>query len=361
MKKVKFGVIGLKGIGQAHIDGIVSTEEAELLAVADINEEVGISVASKHGVEWYKDYEKMLELEDLDAVTICTPHFLHYPMAMKALEYGKNVLVEKPMAITVKEADNMISKARRLGLKLGVVFQFRTNPLYREVKRLIETGELGPIYRICMEACLFRTQAYYNRDAWRGKWATEGSGALINQTIHQLDLLQWLAGKPAKLGGQIGTLFHEIEVEDIASATILFENGAHGIIQVGTVDALQTTRLEICGEKGKIVSEGGETKRAILKKSVKEYIAEDKIWGGSEFQWVKMEQEEKTLGHGVVIKNFAQAILNDREPLVNGEEGRTSLEIVNAIILSSFEGRTVSFPIDRNAYDKLMKRLAERR
>jgi len=360
MKKVKFGVIGLKGIGQTHLNAIVSAGEAELLAVADINEEVGTSVASKYGVEWYKDYEKMLERKDLDVVTICTPHFLHAPMAIEALEYGKHVLVEKPMAVTVSEADGMITKAGRQGLKLGVVFQLRTSPLYREIKRLIETGELGHVYRVCMEACVFRTQTYYDADAWRGKWATEGGGVLINQVIHYLDLLQWLVGQPAELQGRIGTLLHDIEVEDIASATIQFENGAHGVIQVSTVDLPEKVRYEICADKGKIITEDDEAKRAVLDKSIQEYMSQSKPSPRPEIQWNEMKEERKPLGHTVVIKDFTEAILENREPLVTGEDGRTALEIVNAIILSSFEKKNVSFPVDRQAYDRLMGRLAKR-
>jgi len=363
MDKVRFGVIGVKGIGKVHIKGILSTEEAELLAVADIDEEEGRSVASAYGVEWYNDYEKMLELEELDAVTVCTPHFLHYPMVMRALDSVKHVLVEKPMAITVGEADNMIANARRRGLKLGVVFQYRTDPVNCQIKRSIETGELGRIYRVCMEACCFRTQSYYNMDAWRGRWATEGGGALINQTIHDFDLLGWFVGKPVRLQGQIGTLYHNIKVEDIASATVLFENGAHGVIQVGVVDAVETARLEICGEKGKIIKEGGKTQHAILGRPLKEYIAEEKIWDVDiQYEWRELKPEKETTEeHCAVIKDFAQAILEDREPMVNGENGRISLEFVNAIILSSFERKAVSFPIDRDAYDTLMRKLTKGR
>jgi len=131
MKRVRFGVIGVKGIGRIHIDSIVSSENAELFAVADINEELGKTTASKYGVEWYRNYEKMLEVGELDAVTICTPHFLHHRMALKAFEYNKHVLVEKPMAISVSQADEMIRESRKKGLKLGVVFQKRTEPISR--------------------------------------------------------------------------------------------------------------------------------------------------------------------------------------------------------------------------------------
>jgi len=358
MGKVKIGVIGVKGIGRTHIDAIVSSENAELFAVADINREAGVTVASNYGVEWYRNYEEMLKEEDLDAVTICTPHFLHHQMALKAFAYQKHVLVEKPMAISVSEADEMIRESRKKGLKLGVVFQGRTKPVNLEAKRLIDSGEIGEIYRACMEACYFRTQAYFSRDAWRGKWMTEGGGVLINQAIHDLDILQWLLGRPVKIQGQIGTMYHDIEVEDLASAAILFENGAQGIFQASIIDPIRTRRLEVCGEKGKIEL-NREARWAVLKKTLREYIASGKIWDSSqELEWFEIKPKTKKIsGHRAVIEDFAQAILSDREPLVNGEEGRTALEMVNAIILSSFEGKAVSLPIDREDYNRLLEKI----
>jgi len=361
LDKVRFGVVGAKGIGRTHMESIVSCGNAELVAVADINEAAGKEAASKYGIKWFLDYEKMLEQKDIDAVSICTPHFLHCNMALKALEYGKNVLVEKPMAITVREADKMVEKAKATCLKLGVVFQYRTFPVNQEIKRLIDEGEIGKIYRVLMEACTFRTQAYYESDAWRGKWKTEGGGALINQTVHNIDLLQWFVGPPSKLQGQIGTMYHNVEVEDIASAAIRFENGAFGILQVSIIDALDASRLVICGEKGKIVS-NSEHKRAIMSKPIKECIADKKVWGGRpESQWLEIEPKtEEKGGHTTVIREYCDAIIADKEPPVSGEEGRKSIEIINAIILSSFEEKTVHFPVDRDAYDRLMQRLSER-
>jgi len=357
MEKIKIGVIGVKGIGRTHINAIVSSENADLLAVADINEKAGKTVASNYKVKWYKNYEEMLRLEDLDAVSICTPHFLHSQMALKAFDYDKHVLVEKPMAISVSKADKMIQKSRKKGLKLGVVFQERTRPINQEIKRIISSGEIGEIYRACMEACYFRTQAYYDRDAWRGKWATEGGGVLINQAIHDIDLLQWFLGRPIRIRGEIDTIYHDVEVEDLASAIILFESGAQGIFQASVIDPIRTKRLEVCGSKGKIKIDE-EVKQAVLKKTVREYIKSGKVWDDKqEFQWVDVKPKAEMGGHRAVIEDFSQAILSDREPSINGEEGRASLEIVNAIILSSHERRAVSLPLNRKAYDSLLERL----
>ena len=358
MKKVKMGVIGVKGVGRIHVEAISSSEKTELRAVADINEEAGKTVALNYGVEWYRNYEEMLELKDLDAVSICTPHFLHCQMALKALDYGKHVLVEKPMAISVSEADEMIQKSKEKSLKLAVVFNNRMKPINREIKRIIDSGEIGGVYRACIETCIFRTQAYYNRDAWRGKWATEGGGVLINQSIHDVDLFQWFLGRPVKVLGQIGTMYHDIEVEDLASAVILFKNGAQGIFQASTIDPIMIKRIEICGDKGKIQMDEN-VRKAILEKTVKDYIAAESIWNArQEYQWFDVRtEEEKRSGHQAIIEDFAESILLDRKPFISGEEGRTALEIVNAIILSSFEGRAVSLPIDKRAYDNLLERL----
>ena len=358
MKKVKMGVIGVKGIGRTHAEAIASSEKTELRAVTDINEKAGKTVASNYGVEWYRNYEEMLELRDLDAVSICTPHFLHCQMALKSLDYGKHVLVEKPMAISVSEADEMIQKSREKGLKLAVVFNSRMRPINREIKRIIDAGEIGEVYRAHLETCIFRTQAYYNRDAWRGRWATEGGGVLINQSIHDIDLFQWFLGRPVKVLGQIDTIYHDIEVEDLASAVILFENGAQGIFQASTIDPITVRRIEICGEKGKIQL-NESLKKAILGKTVKDLISAESVWNvGQKYQWfdVKVEEEERN-SHQAIIEDFAEAILFDRKPLVSGEEGRVAIEIVNAIILSSFEGRAISLPMDRRAYDNLLNRL----
>jgi len=361
MDKVKFGVIGVKGVGRSHIKSIISSEKADLVAVADINESVGREVASNYGVKWYKDYEEMLRLEEIDAVSICTPHFLHYPMAMKAFEYEKHVLVEKPMALSVGEADEMIREAKRRRLKLGVVYQMRANPVSMEIKRIIESGRIGEIFRACVEACELRTQAYYDRDTWRGKWATEGGGALINQMIHNIDLMCWLVGRPVKVIGHIETLYHNIEVEDLASATIIFENGAQGIFQASTIDLIGTARFEICGDKGKILVEK-KAKMALFDKSIRDYIASGENWiTKTSLQWFDIEPKtELKKEHQPIIEDFAEAIISGREPLVTGEDGRISLEIVNAIILSSFEERAVSLPISREAYDALLKRLSKK-
>lgn len=184
---------------------------------------------------------------------------------------------------------------------------------------------------------------------------------MINQGVHHLDLLQWLVGKPVRLHGQVGTLLHNIEVEDIAEATILFENGAHGVVQLGTIDAPPTVRLEVLGDKGKITIEGNRIRRFTPEKPIKDYVSEGEAWGSPKVECEEIVVEGRGAGHKAIIEDFARAVSEDREPMVPGEEGRVSIEIVNAIILSSFLGKAVDFPIDRDEYDRLMERLRQGR
>ncbi|HID91303.1 TPA: Gfo/Idh/MocA family oxidoreductase [Candidatus Bathyarchaeota archaeon] len=355
---VNFGVIGVKGIGRTHIDCIDLIEGAELVAVADIDESVGKTVASQRHVDWYADYERMLERDDLDAVCICTPHFLHAEMALRAMDHGKNVLVEKPMAITVGEADRMVTRARRRGVKLGVVYQYRTEPVYSEMKAIIERGDLGPIHRVLMEACELRTQAYYDSAPWRGSWGLSGGGALINQAIHCFDLLQWFVGRPVRLQGWIGTKLHRTEVEDVASAVMLFENGAQGAAQASVIDAPPTIRFEICGDKAKLIKENGP-RLGLLETPIREFIERsNEVWGQPRYKWAEVTPKGRETGHVAVIRDFAEAISEDRDPLVPGTEARASLEIVNAVILSHFKGEPVTLPVDREEYARLMMKLS---
>ncbi len=360
--KIKYGVVGVGIIGRVHVDVAAKLKETELVAIADVNIANAKAVAEKYHVRWYQNYVEMLEKEKLDAISICTPHNLHYPIAMKALEYNTHVLVEKPMALSVKEADEMIAKARRLDLKLGVVFQHRTKPLSISIKRLIEEGKLGELYRALLEYCTYRDQRYYRSGPWRGTWKGEGGGVLINQAIHFIDLFQWFIGKkPSRLAAFINTLTHEIEVEDLASAVIEFEGGTQGVIHVSSFDMPSFARFDIRGDNGIIVVEDNRGRIAWNKPPIKESIISSlKERAKPIVKWEDiLPSHIKESGHQMVIKDFALAIINDQEPMVNGEEGRKSLEIVNAIILSGIKNKIVKFPVDRHEYEKLLTELSE--
>jgi len=343
---VKFGIIGT-GVGgnfcAEALSMIADSGIAKLVAVTSRREERAKEFASKWNLDlWYTDYVEMLEKAPIDAVIVSVPHYLHYPMAMDAIKAGKHTLVDKPMAINLKEADEMINEAKKKDVKLGVNLQSRFDPTFRKVKGAVEEGRFGRL--ILGEAYVkwFRTQEYYDSSPWRGRWATEGGGALINQAVHTIDLLLWIMGPPKYLWAQIDTVAHKIEVEDLAVAAIRFENGALGVIEgsTATYPGLPT-QLEIHGTKGTAIIEGEVLKRWSVV-GEKEIIVEKAKEGLQ--SWARPELVPAT-NHASLIRDFAEAILNDREPFVNGVEGRRSLEIIMAIYKSGRSRSVVDFPL----------------
>jgi len=345
MKPVNFGVVGT-GVGATFAIRALKELEKEglvkVVAVVSRRESRARDFASKWGVEkWYTDYVKMYKEVKPDAVAICTPHYLHFPMVIDAINEGINVLVDKPMAINLHQTDAMIKAAEKAGVKLGVIFQSRFDPKIRKVKEAVDTGKMGKL--IMGEAVVewFRTEEYYSKSPWRGRWSTEGGGALINQAIHTIDLLLWIMGEPECLWSQVGTVAHEIEVEDLAVALIKFKNGAFGIIQGSTaIYPGLPTRLEIHGINGTAIVEGDKLKLLAIKGEETYSEVEEK---GELAAWARPEAVPP-YNHIALIRDFAQAILEDRKPLVDGYEGRRSIEVIRAIYRSGMTGEIVKFP-----------------
>ena len=347
LKPVKLGVIGT-GVGATFAaEGIslfASEGLVEIVAVADVYEEGAKRFCEKWKVKkWYKDYREMIEKEDLDAISIHTPHYLHYPMTMYALQAGKHVLVDKPIAINLKEADEMIEEADRRRLNLGVILPTRFDPVARKVKEAADTGKFGKLALAEALVKWYRDVDYYAKSSWRGRWDTEGGGALINQAIHMIDLMRWVMGPVDYLWAQIDTVGHDIEVEDVAAATLRFKNGAIGIIEGGT--ALYPglpPKFEIHGVKGMAIIEGGILRKWVIEGE--EEITEEGVKEGLK-SWVRPDVVPAA-NHGELIKDFIKSIIEDRKPYVDGVEGRDSLEIIRAIYKSARTGRVVQFPVE---------------
>jgi len=343
---IKYGVVGV-GVGGTFatraIKEILEPEGvATVEAACSAHEERVKGFASKWGIKkWYTNYRDFLTKSGIDAVIISTPHYLHFPQTIEAIEEGLHVLVDKPMAINLNEADEMIRRAEMRGVKLGVILQSRFDPKLRKIKGIIEEGKLGKL--VLGEAYVewFRTQEYYDKSFWRGRWATEGGGALINQAIHTIDLLIWLMGDIDYLWALIGTMTHNIEVEDLAVATMKFKNGAFGLILGSTATYPGFPhRLEIHGAKGSIIWEA-------------EMIKKISIVGEPEYSEVERAKELESWArpeavpprnHAELIRNFTRAIEEDRNPLVDGREGRRSLEVIRAIYHSGKTGKVICFP-----------------
>jgi predicted dehydrogenase len=250
MKKLHFGIVGVGNIAPLHALAIQALPEAELVAVVTRNAERGQAFTEKYGGVWQPDYAELLQRPEVDAVAICTPHDLHAPMAIAAALAGKHVLCEKPMARTTAECDAMIEACDRAGVTLGVVFQSRFEPLSLQLKRLLDEKTLGRILWSSANTIWYRSDDYYRSGLWRGTWAHEGGGVLINQAIHAIDLMLWLTGMPDRVTAQTRTLNHAIEVEDGVIAMLEYADNRLGLIQATTVAYPgYAERLEVYGTR----------------------------------------------------------------------------------------------------------------
>jgi predicted dehydrogenase len=360
---VRMAVIGLGIMGKSHLKDIASLENTELVAVCDVNRAAADQYAAEYNVPAYYDYHNLLNHDGLDAIVVATPHYDHSPISIDALNQGIHVLVEKPIAVQVKDARRMIAvyEAARVqypNLVFAAMFMQRTYGFWRTIKTMIDEGQLGRLVRTTwLITDWFRTQRYYDNGGWRATWKGEGGGVLLNQSPHNIDLYQWFVGMPKRVTGFV-TLgkYHHIEVEDEVTAYFEHEDGMIGHFITSTAESPGTNRLEIVGEKGKLIYENQKLTFYRNQQSMFEFI---KIAPGA-FDKVAFEQVDVAYqhhgqpGHRFVIENFANAILGGEKLIAPAAEGLNSVMLANAIMLSSFEHRTIELPLDEDAYaDKL--------
>lgn len=330
MKKLNFGIIGCGRIAYKHAEAIKKNEKANLLYVCDIIEERAVDYKNKYGAErYFTDYHEMLEMPDLDVVNICTPSGMHAEMGIAAAKAGKHVIVEKPMALSLKEADALLNACDENRVKLAVCFQNRFNPPVQKLRRALEEGRFGKLTHASAVVRWFRPQDYYDQAPWRGTWAMDG-GCLMNQSIHNIDLLQWMMGPVESVFGYTANNFRKIEAEDVGVAVLKFKNGALGVIEASTTiypENLEET-LAIFGEKGTVMLGG---------------IAVNKIetWKFADSQDENLEMEQQDVpnvygfGHDALIEDFIRAVIEDRRPYIDGREGIKALRIVLGIYHSA--------------------------
>ena len=309
----------------------------------------------------------MLEKVGLDGIIIATPHYDHTPMSIDAFQRGLHVLTEKPIAVHVKDARKMVAAyqaARKThpNLVFEIMFNQRTYGFWQKIKSLIEADELGQMVRASwIITDWFRSQAYYDSGGWRATWRGEGGGVLLNQCPHNLDLFQWFTGMPKRVAGfaSLGK-YHNIEVEDEVTGYFEYENGMVGHFVTTTAESPGTNRLELVGEKGKLVFEDGRltffrNRSSMFAFSKTSRSAFDKVenW---EIQIPYHHHGEG--GHRFVLQNFANAIVSREAVMIPAEEGLKSLTLSNAMMLSSFLGKAVDLPIDEDLYEQeLMERV----
>ncbi len=354
---VKVAVVGVGGMGSGHCRRIAELEELELVAVVDILPERASEIAEQYNVPHFTSHLDLLSEKLAEAVVIATPHYFHPPIAIDAFRAGLHVLSEKPIAVRIGEAEKMAEAASRSGKVFCVMFQMRTTPQIQKARQIVEAGELGELRRTLLVSPEYRSQAYYDSGTWRATWGGEGGGVMMNQAPHIMDVFTMLGGMPSKVHGRCQTLLHDIEVEDQAEAMLEYENGAAGYLYVSTCE--RGDRLvEFVGDSGKLRLQEGELRMWRFAPPVAEFTREnEEMWGMPSVEEVELDMPEQQSGHQVILRNFARAILYGEPLIAPGEVGLKSLELANAITLSSYADRPVKLPLDRAEFNELIEHL----
>ena len=370
MKKVKLGIVGIGNIGTNHVRLIHEGKcpEVELCAVCDIKPERMDFVRERFGesVAYFADAREMIESGKIEALLVAVPHYDHPRLAIAAMQAGLHVLIEKPAGVYSAQVLEMNRAADECGKVFGIMMNQRTNCIYRKMREIVKSGELGAVRRTnWVITNWYRPQAYYDSGDWRATWSGEGGGVLLNQCPHNLDLWQWICGMPAKITAKMHFgKWHDIEVEDDVSAYVEYENGATGVFVTSTGDAPGTNRFEITLEKGKLIAEGDKLTMWKSEISEPEFSKTNKIpFGSMKFERTLVETDGANLQHTGVINAFAAAILRGEPLVADGREGINGLLISNAMHLSAWTGGEV----DISAFDhelfkeELAKRAASSR
>jgi predicted dehydrogenase len=357
--KVRIGVIGVGGMGQGHLDKLKLIAECEVVGVTDVSAALVKEVSEKYKVPGFGSPAELVNKARPAGCTVASPHPAHLANALECFARGVHVFTEKPMTAKVSEADQMIAAAKKAKLILAVMFQFRTFVATRRAKELLDSGAIGEVRRVSMFHVGLRTNTYYKIRPWRGTWQHEGGGVLVNQSPHTLDRAVFLAGLPAKVLARTMTYGHPIETEDQAEALLSYPNGATGYMFMSTAEAPALNRMEISGDRGRLVIDDDHNKLLLgkLPDSCREFLVKsDGEWASLKAEWQELDinpRPGEEQGHIGCLRDFCQAIRDRRPPMVTGEDGRRSLELANAITLSSFNGAEVELPLDRRAYDRL--------
>lgn len=340
-----FGIVGCGMIAKFHARAIADLPDAKLVACYNRTAPKAEALAKEFGGEVYTDFDAMLARKDLDVITICSPSGAHQEPAVAAAKAGKHVIVEKPLDVTLERCDAMISACDKAGVKLATIFPSRFHRSSQLMKQAINEGRFGKLSLGDAYVKWFRTQQYYDSGAWRGTWQFDGGGALMNQAIHSVDLLLWLMGDAVEVSAFTATLAHErIEVEDVATATVRFASGALGVIEATTAaypGALK--KIEIAGSTGMAVLEEEDIikwdfaePKPSDEKLREEMLGRTKTGGGA--------ADPAAIGHhahALLFQDFLDAIAQNRAPMIDGRDGRRSVELILAIYESAKTGKPV--------------------
>jgi UDP-N-acetyl-2-amino-2-deoxyglucuronate dehydrogenase len=411
-KKIRYGVIGIKGVGERHCVYAGQNTRAELAAVVDIDSDFVAKKSAELGIPGFTDYRDLLERGIVDAVSIATPHDHHFAIAKDCLDAGVHTYIEKPISTNLSEAEKIVALAKARKLRICVGHQYRLFRSSQIIKRLIDSGDLGKIRRVLWTWGVFRPHSYYVRWPWKGRFRQAGSGVLGYHAIHDLDLICWIIGKPVQVSAFIGNQYHEAETEDFACASILFENGAFGSLQFSITHPNGYSVRQIAGDKGILVmpdvkSLTDEQDDEILLGTYQDNLSNIMTQLAGEFDqpgvsWQSLKRSADTcvaeqrspapednpffkrllsrkhawrFGRGSkesnihsaepwvdpicnLVTEFIDAILEDRDPIVNGESTLPAIELMNALLVSAARKKTVNLPVDPGECDQLFKELS---
>lgn len=364
MEKIRLGIIGAGNMGSGHLQNVIDGKcpKVEVTAVADIDP-VKLENAGKQlpSLNCFDNAEKMLDSGLIDAALISVPHYDHPKYAIECFNRGIHVITEKPAGVYASQVRAMNAAAEKAGVKFGIMFNQRTNPIYKKARDIVQSGALGkPKRLVWIITNWYRTQSYYDSGSWRATWNGEGGGVLLNQAPHNLDLWQWIFGMPQKIRAFCATgKYHNIDVEDDVTIYGEYENGATATFISTTGEAPGTNRLEISGDLSKLVLEDGKLKWWKLSVPEREFCFTSKEGFVCPDMTYEEYSEEAPDGHSTVLENFAEAILDGAELIADGREGLNSLSISNAAYLSSWTDKWAEIPTDDKLFEQYLAELCK--
>lgn len=328
LEKIRFGILGCGMVANIHVRAIKEIGSAELVAVCDADTERARAFAEKHGATPFSDYSEMLAA--VDAVSVCTPSSFHAENAIDALNAGRHVVLEKPMAFTAADADRVIEAGEKNGKKITVISQLRFSDDVLKIKKLIKDGAFGKITLCNLFMKYYRDREYYSGSPWKGKLAFDGGGALMNQGIHGVDLVLYIMGDIRSVSGKTGTLFHNIETEDTAVATVEYECGALGVIEASTCAYPGfERRVEIHGDRGYVIMHENKIEKLMIN-------GEETLVDNTPILSPSGNPSDLSVSmHRMQIKNLIDAIGGKAELVVDAREGKRAVEVIEKIYLSA--------------------------
>ena len=363
MKKlIRFGIIGIGGMGANHANLLLQNKinNACLASICDMNKSF-----SKNFIDtpFYSNASDFFNKDKIDVAIIATPHHSHVNLGKEALENDINVIIEKPLAVTAKQCREFIEFSKKYDAKFGIMLNQRTNPAFIKLKKMIMSGELGKIHRYQWTITdWFRTNYYYNISDWRATWKGEGGGVLMNQSIHQLDLCQWLFGMPDSVitDMQLGH-FHNIEVEDEVTSILKYKDGMKGIFSTTTGETPGVNRLEIASDYGLIIYENNyltwkklsETSTSFIKNS--QTLFDKPAVKTLEFEFPN--DEDQHIEHSRILQNFTNFLLGKEDLYVPGDQGLNSVELINTMILSGLDKKEIELPLNEEEYENKLREM----